>query len=586
MGTVDLSVLEDLDEGAGEAKEEKKETTGTTLLKKTLVINGAERMFVCNTEKDSLANVLRRLGLTGTKIGCGKGQCGACSVILNGKVVRSCMRKIKSIADYSEVETIEGLGTASNLHPLQLAWIKYGGVQCGFCTPGFIVSAKQLLAENPNPSRDEVRAWFQKHHNICRCTGYKPIVDCVMAAAEVMRGEKPREALEWKLPEDGRIYNTGIPRPAALAKVLGTADYGDDIAMKMPENTLHLALVLPGLSHANIKGIDFSEAEKAAGVFKVVTAADVKGINRITWPVGHPRSKADGFEHPILMDKKVFRYGDPVAVVCADTREHAREAAKLVKLDLEPLPEYDYATDAMQDDAMEIHPGIPNVFVTVPVFKGEDAGKVIADKSKTEYVVEGSFSSSREPHLTIEPDVAQAYVDANGVVTVHCKSLALHLTLGVMAAGIGVTADKIRVIENPTGASFGYTMSPTTPAIVAVCALATGHPVTLTCDYEEHMHFTGKRAPSFSNGKMGCDKDGNLTGLEYEIVYDKGAYTETAGMLLPVGLRFFGHPYYFPNVTGLTKCAFSNHAFSTAYRGFGSPQTYTASEQLIDMLAE
>lgn len=160
------------------------------LTKMTLNINGADRMFICDPEKDTLASVLRRLGLTGTKIGCGTGVCGACSVILDGKVIRSCTKKIKTVKEYSSVVTIEGIGSAMNPHPLQYAFVNLGAVQCGFCTPGFIVSAYALLKENPKPTREEVRDWFQQHRNVCRCTGYRQIVDAVIEAAAIMRGEK------------------------------------------------------------------------------------------------------------------------------------------------------------------------------------------------------------------------------------------------------------------------------------------------------------------------------------------------------------------------------------------------------------
>ena len=133
-------------------------------------INGVDKIIVADAEKDSVADVLRRIGLTGVKVGCGTGQCGACTVLINGKAVRSCTKKWKDIAEFTKIETIEGIGTASNMHPLQKAWIKYGGVQCGFCTPGFIMSAKALLTENLSPTREEVRDWFTKHRNLCCCT--------------------------------------------------------------------------------------------------------------------------------------------------------------------------------------------------------------------------------------------------------------------------------------------------------------------------------------------------------------------------------------------------------------------------------
>ena len=230
------------------------------LRKMWLRINGADRMIICEPDKDTLADVLRRIGLTGTKVGCGTGVCGACSVILNGRLIRSCTKKVRTIEDYSEVITIEGIGTPTHLHPLQEAWIACGAVQCGFCTPGFIVSAKALLDENPSPTRDEVRAWFQKNRNVCRCTGYKPLVDAVMAAAEVLRGEKTMEEITYK-DQGEDIYGSNRPRPTALGKVTGLTDYGDDIKLKMPEGVAHLAVVIPDVAHAIVKKVDFSEAE-------------------------------------------------------------------------------------------------------------------------------------------------------------------------------------------------------------------------------------------------------------------------------------------------------------------------------------
>ncbi|NTV90663.1 MAG: 2Fe-2S iron-sulfur cluster binding domain-containing protein, partial [Clostridiales bacterium] len=334
-----------------------------------LNINGVDRMMICDPEKDTLANVIRRLGLTGTKVGCGTGQCGACSLLLDGEVVRSCVKKIKNIPDYSKIITIEGIGAPGNLHPLQQAFITYGGVQCGFCSPGFIVSAYALLEKNANPTRDEVRHWFTEHKNACRCTGWKPIVDAVMEAAKVMRGEKTMEEITFQVPKGGRIYGTNVPRPAALSKVTGLCDYGDDIKLKMPPGTLHLAIVQPGLNHARIKGIDASEAEKMPGVVKVITSKDIKGTNRIMFPLGHARAKCDGFERPIISDEKVFRYGDVVAVVAAETEEQAREAAKKVKLDLEELPAYMSYLDAVAPGAAEIHPGTPNMYLVMPLLK-------------------------------------------------------------------------------------------------------------------------------------------------------------------------------------------------------------------------
>ena len=323
-------------------------------------VNGVNRNVIADKEA-TLASVLReQLALTGCKVGCGNGQCGACSVIVDGKVVRACTKKIKTLDDGAVIETIEGIGTPDDLHPLQLAWMAHGCAQCGFCSPGFILSAKQLLAENASPSRDEVRAWFQKNRNACRCTGYKPLVNAVMDAAKVLRGEMKKEDLLFK-PTDNKIMGTYYHRPSALAKVTGTWDFGADVALQMPAGTLHLALVQAKVSHALIKGIDTAEAEKMPGVYKVITHKDVKGKNRITGLITFPTNKGDGWDRPILCDEKVFQFGDAVAIVAADTVEQAKAAAEKVKVDLEMLPAYMNALDAMADDAIEIHPGSPNV---------------------------------------------------------------------------------------------------------------------------------------------------------------------------------------------------------------------------------
>ena len=207
-------------------------------------INGVPRHVIVDPEKDKLSTVLRRIGLTGVKVGCGIGVCGACTVLINDEPVRSCTKKISSIPEGSRILTIEGIGAPGRLHPLQQAWITYGGIQCGFCTPGFIVSAYGLLLKNPNPTREEVREWFRANHNVCRCTGYKPIVDSVMAAAAVMRGEKTMADITYDFEGEKDIYGSTHPRPTALAKATGLADYGDDLALKMPDGVAYLAPVL------------------------------------------------------------------------------------------------------------------------------------------------------------------------------------------------------------------------------------------------------------------------------------------------------------------------------------------------------
>jgi aldehyde oxidoreductase len=551
--------------------------------KKTLRINGVNQTVVCGPEA-MLGDVIRKqLRLTGTKVSCNDGHCGACSVILNGKLTLACVTKMTRVPDQAELLTVEGIGQPGHLHPIQTALVKHGAAQCGFCTPGFVISIQALLAENPRPTREVARQWFTQHHNACRCTGYKPIVDATMDAAAVLRGEMKIEELEFKMPADGRIWGTNYPRPTAVAKVTGTLDYGQDLGLKMPPGTLHLALVQAKVSHANILAIDTSEAEKMPGVVKVVTHKDVKGKNRITGLITFPTNKGDGWDRPILCDKKVFQYGDAIAIVCADTPEQAETAAEKVKIELEPLPAYMSAPAAMADDAIEIHPGTPNVYYEQKIAKGQDTKSIMA---KAPYVVEDSFYLQRQPHLTIEGDVGFAYFDEQQRLTIHSKSIGLYLHHAMIAPGLGIAPEKLRLVENPAGGTFGYKFCPTMEALLGVACMATQRPVYLEYDYQQYMTYTGKRSPFFVDLKLAADKAGKLVAMESDWTVDHGPYSEFGDLLTLRGAQYIGAGYSIPNIRGMGRTVATNHAWGAPFRAYGSPQAFLASESLMDELAE
>ncbi len=551
--------------------------------KKKLLVNGIERSVIAE-DSELLSDIIRKnLHLTGTKVGCGKGQCGACNVIMDGKLIRSCITKMNRVPDGAWITTIEGVGTPTDLHALQMAWMIHGAAQCGFCTPGFIVSAKALLDTNADPSREDVRAWFQKHKNVCRCTGYQPIVDAVMDAAKVLNGKMTLQSLAYKVPSDGKVLGTVMPRPSATAKVTGTWNFGADDALSLPENTLHCALVQAEVSHANILSIDTSEAEKMPGVFKVVTHKDVKGKNRITGLITFPTNKGDGWERPILCDKKIFQYGDAIAIVCADTDAQAKAAAKMVKVEIEELPAYMSAPAAMEPDAIEIHPGTPNIYYIQNIAKGDDT-KPIFDKA--DVTIEGDYYTSRQPHLPIEPDVGYAYIDDDGKVIVHSKSIGIHLHLLMIAPGLGLEPENLVLVQNNAGGTFGYKFSPTMEALIGAATMATQRPVYLCYDYAQQQNYTGKRSPFWTTIRLAADKEGKFLGMETDWSVDHGPYSEFGDLLTLRGAQYIGSGYDIPAIRGEGRTVATNHAWGAAFRGYGAPEAEFPSEVLIDELAE
>jgi len=549
----------------------------------TLNVNGMARVVVVDPEK-SLAEVLREnLLMTGCKLCCAQGQCGACTVIVDGEANRACMLSVGEVASGAKITTIEGLGKPGNLHPLQVAWMAHGGAQCGVCTPGFIMSAKVLLDKNPRPTREQVRDWFDVNRNACRCTGYLPLVDAVMDAAAVLRGEKNKEALLTRPAEDGKILGSRYHRPSAEAKVTGSWDFGADVALHMPPDTLRLALVQAPVSHANIKGIDASEAEKMPGVVKVVTHKDVKGKNAITGLITFPTNKGDGWDRPILCKDKVFQFGDAIAIVCAQSEEQARAAAEKVKVDLEVLPAYMSAPAAMAPDALEIHPGVPNIYYEQGIEKGEDTRPIMAGAA---FTAETETYCSRQPHLHIEPDCGSAFLEEGGQLVIQSKSIALHLHHAMICPGIGVEPANLRLVQNGAGGTFGYKFSPTMEALLGVACLATGRPVSLKYNMFQNITYTGKRSPGNVKVKFGADREGKLLAMESDWWIDHGPYSEFGDLLTVRQAQFVGAGYDIPAIRGHGRTVCTNHAWGSAFRAYGSPQSFLASETAMDILAE
>ncbi|NCC25327.1 MAG: aldehyde oxidoreductase, partial [Deltaproteobacteria bacterium] len=288
-------------------------------------------------------------------------------------------------------------------------------------------------------------------------------------------------------------------------------------------------------------------------------------------------------DRPILCDTKVFQYGDAIAMVCAKTKAQAEAAAAKVKVDLEELPSYMSAPAAMAEDAMEIHPGTPNVYYVQKIAKGDETGPVF---DKADVTVEDNFYVGRQPHMPIEPDVGFAYLNDEGKLVIHSKSIGLHLHLYMIAPGLGVEPDNLVMVQNPAGGTFGYKFSPTMEALVGAATLATGRPCFLRYNYKQQMQYTGKRSPFFINLKFAADKDGKILGMESDWSVDHGPYSEFGDLLTVRGAQFIGSGYDIANIRGEGRTVCTNHAWGSAFRAYGSPQSEFASEVLMDELAE
>ena len=531
-----------------------------------LTINGCEREVIADKNLVLLDLLREQLHLTGTKQSCDrKGQCGACTVIVNKKAVLSCLTKVEKL-DGASVISIEGLGTPDNPHLIQHAFVLSGAIQCGYCTPGMIMAAKALLDTNVNPGVEEIKHALR--HNICRCTGYKKIIEAVQLAAQFLRGEKRPEEVQ-PLPTDPKI-GVSHARPSAMVKACGTAAFTADILMP---DAVEIAVVRSPHMHAEIKNIDFSRAEKMPGFIGTLTAADIKGTNRLKYIVE---------DRPILCDDRVRTMGDAVAAVVARTREQALAAAKAVEVQYSLLPEVTTTARALEPDAPQIHPDRPNLCFSQPLIKG-DAEEGL---KKAAAVVEEHFTTQINHQAPIETENSVAYMEGEGkdaVLVVMGRSINIHLHMTTLQAALG--HENIRYEEPFSGGQFGMKLEIFTEGIAAAAALKFHRPVRYIPSLAESMLITSKRHPFEIHMKMGADEKGKLTALEMDITVDNGAYHSIGNVIINRALQMLTSSYYFPNVLVSSKLVYTNNPWGSAARGAGPPQAHYALECGMDLLA-
>jgi aldehyde oxidoreductase len=534
------------------------------VVKISLTVNGVKRSVDASADMVLLDLLREQLGLTGAKQSCDrKGQCGACTVVVDGKAVRSCLKKVADM-NGADVITVEGLGTPDNPHLIQEAFVLAGAIQCGFCTPGMIMSTKALLDVNPNPDTAAIKKALAR--NLCRCTGYVKIIDAVKLAGKFLRGETTPAKIKATINKK-KMIGESHPRPSSYIKACGVAKFGGDI--KMP-NMLEIAAVHSTEFHAIIKSIDSSSAKKMPGVAGILTAQDIKGTNRL---------RVMAPDQLILAEDKVRTLGDPIAIVAAETREQARAAAAAVKVTYEKLPVMLTPEEAMAPGAVQIHPHSPNLCWQQPMIKGD----VEKAYKKAACVVEGNFSTQMNHQAPLEPETCVSYLDGEELVVIG-RSIMIHAHAGILQEAVG--AKKVRYQEPFSGGQFGIKAHITSEGIAAAAAMHFKRPVRYVPSLAESMNITTKRHPFDMKAKLAFDAQGKIIAHSNEFVVNKGAYFMLGPVMPTRALLMLSSSYNIPNIYAFTKLVYTNNCSGGAARGAGPPQVAFPLESLMDMAAE
>jgi len=503
------------------------------------------------------------MGLTGTKNGCGSGHCGACSVILNGKLRRACLVRMSKV-DGGQVETIEALVQDGNLHPLQYAFVEQGAVQCGFCTPGMIMASKVLLENNPDPTREEIKTALTKNNSLCRCTGYLKIFDAIESAGKMIRDgdEVPPIA-----PEGDQVRSTLLTRDA-VDLVTGTTLFGDDIR---EEGMLHGKILWAEHPHAEILGIDTLEAEAIEGVELVITAKDITGKNLAGIVIR---------DQPAIAEDKTRYIGDSLASIFATTPEIAQQAVNKIKVQYKVLPGVFTPGEAAATDAPKVHE------------KGNLAHHAVIERGDVDdafaecaVIVEGDYTPPFIEHGFMEPESGIAYPRPDGGVVLKMGTQCAFDVRTQLSEILDMPEEKIRVVQLPIGGAFGGKEDLIIEQHLALGAKLSGKRVKIVLDREESLRVHVKRHPAWMHYKTGADKDGKILAVDSDVVLDAGAYMSLSFDVLENTLVFGAGPYYVPNLRLEGWAWYTNNVLCGAMRGFGVNQVAVAIEQQLDEIA-
>ena len=527
----------------------------------SFTVNG--NVYETAQDKPLLRFLRDDLGLRSVKDGCSEGACGTCTIIVDGKAVRSCVLSTKRAAGKSIVTT-EGLSEREK-EAFVYAFGAMGSVQCGFCTPGMVMAGKALIDRNPNPAEDDIKQAIVG--NICRCTGYKKIIEGIGLAAAILRGEA---VIEKKL-EDGRDFGVGERafRIDVREKVLGYGEYVDDVVM---EGMVHASAVRSKYPRARVLDIDVSEALSLPGVLGVLTAEDVPNNK-----VGHIQQDWD----VMIAKGGVTRcVGDAICLVIAENEDILARAKKLVKIDYEELEPVRSVYEAKAPGAPLVHEK-GNLCQSRHVTRG-DAKKALAE---SKYVVTRSYSTPFTEHAFLEPECALAFPYKDGV-KVYTSDQGVYDTRKEISIMLGWEPERIVVENKLVGGGFGGKEDVSAQHIAVLAALSVGRPVKVKFSRSESIAFHPKRHAMEGRFTLGCDENGIFTGLDCEIYFDTGAYASLCGPVLERACTHSVGPYCYQNTDIRGFGYYTNNPPAGAFRGFGVCQSEFALESTINLLAE
>ena len=517
------------------------------------------------TEKEvSLLRFLRDdLKLKSIKDGCSQGACGTCTIIIDGKATRACVMTTKR-AEGMNIVSVEGLSDFEK-EAFVYAFGSKGAVQCGFCIPGMVMSGKALIDRNPNPTENDIKEAIKG--NVCRCTGYKKIIEGIDLAAQILRGDKKIDE-ELEKGDDFGVGSNAF-RIDVRDKVLGIGEYVDDMEL---EDMLHVSAVRTKYPRARVLDIDFSEALALEGVVAVYTAEDVPNNK-----VGHIQQDWD----VMIAKGDVTRcMGDAICLVVAESEEILKKAKALVKVEYEVLEPVRNITEAMAEGAGKVHPN-GNLCQSRHVKRG-DAKEAIAN---SKYTITETFDTPFTEHAFLEPECAIALPYKDGV-KIYSTDQSVFDTRKEVAIMFGWDPSKVVVENKLVGGGFGGKEDVSVQHIAALCAYKLGRTVKAKFSRDESLAFHPKRHAMHGTFTLGCDENGIFTGLDCDIYFDTGAYASLCGPVLERACTHAVGPYCYQNHDIRGYGYYTNNPPAGAFRGFGVCQSEFALESIIDLLAE